>query len=66
MIGYSVLEDEPRLRPAPVAPVAQRTGGGKFSLYKIKTECDMVILVFVIITMLLLLSDLFPKTKPGQ
>ena len=56
-----MLDDEavvPRKTPAMQTPTRPHKG---LSLYKIKTECDMIILGFVLATMLLLLSDLFPN-----
>jgi hypothetical protein len=57
MIGYSLLDDEkpqaqPILRPAPT--IKQKNN----AFLKIKTECDLVVLGFVLATILLLLSDL--------
>lgn len=57
MIGYSLLDDEtPQtqaiLKPPPSAPRKSN------AFFKIKTECDLVVLGFVLATILLLLSDL--------
>ena len=56
-----MLEDEvTQPQRGVVVPAPARTQKG-FSINKIKTECDMIIMGFVVATMLLLLSDLFPK-----
>lgn len=58
MIGYSLLDDEkPQAGPAP--PVIQSNGSQKRNTFiKIKTECDLVVMGFVIATILLLISDM--------
>lgn len=58
MIGYSMLNEE-TVNPQKITPTPVRQQKS-LSLYKVKTECDMIILGFVLATMLLLLSDLFP------
>lgn len=61
MIGYSLLDDE---KPQAVTtPVMMRQSNGPRSskqnaFIKIKTECDLVIMGFVIATILLLVSDM--------
>ena len=53
-----MLDDEAAApRKAAVMPTSARAQKG-MSLYKIKTECDMIILGFVLATILLLVSDL--------
>lgn len=56
MIGYSLLDDE-KPQAVPTAPIP-RQPNGKNTFIKIKTECDLVVMGFVIATILLLISDM--------
>ena len=58
-----MLTDEPAVQKIPVIIDSKPTKTKGFSIHKIKTDCDLIILGFVLATMLLLLSDLFPA-KP--
>ena len=63
MIGYSLLDDEkPQAVSTPVIRQPSGPGGpsGPYkqnAFIKIKTECDLVVMGFVIATILLLISD---------
>ena len=58
MIGYSLLDDTP-VAPRPRAQYATYPQKqSKTPFIKIKTECDLVVLGFVLATILLLASDL--------
>ena len=61
MIGYSLLDDEktqavpnPMMIKQPNEPRSRKQN----AFIKIKTECDLVIMGFVIATILLLVSDM--------
>lgn len=58
-----MLTDEPAVQKIPVIIDSKPAKTKGFSIHKIKTDCDLIILGFVLATMLLLLSDLFPA-KP--
>ena len=57
MVSYSFLEEAPaRASPAPPAPpmIPQR----QFGPLKIRSDCDYIVLAFVIGTLILLISDM--------
>jgi hypothetical protein len=60
MIGYSLLDDiaAPTQQPVPQYTTRHPQKIGKNPFIKIKTECDLVVLGFILATILLLISDL--------
>ena len=63
MIGYSILDDTQPPAPIQQKPVVRQRDTKSFGFFKIRTECDMVVLGFVLATLLLLLSDMFPVIR---
>lgn len=59
MIGYSLLDDE-KPQAVPSIPMMRQSNGPRKqnAFIKIKTECDLVVMGFVIATILLLISDM--------
>ena len=59
MIGYSLLDDE-KPQAVPTALIARQPNDTRKqnTFIKIKTECDLVVMGFVIATILLLISDM--------
>ena len=63
MISYSMLTDEPAVQKIPVIIDSKPTKTKGFSIHKIKTDCDLIILGFVLATMLLLLDLMVPPRE---
>lgn len=64
MVSYSLLEDDVPPRPQVVQSRRAAPPMRKFGPIKIRSECDMIVLAFVVGTLLLLMSDMFSnKTK---
>ena len=58
MIGYSLLDDDKQPAQQIIKPAPTSAAPRKNTFLKIKTECDLVVLGFVLATILLLLSDI--------